>query len=133
MDGIVHKLARRMGSRILVCGMVAAAMLLADGRTRAQDTALPPMGQVDAATMVRSGGIIDESYSYHRQPPIALQPMRSAIEMGCIPQANGWYDYGFPMRSYRWGWFGAERHYPRVIWHQGYYGDCLRTAYRNGY
>ena len=79
-------------------------------------------------TAIRSGGILNESFNYHHP-----QPMRSAIEMGCIPQATGWYNYGFPMQSYRWGYFGAERHYPRVMWHQGYYGDKIRTAYRYAY
>ena len=80
-------------------------------------------------TAIRSGGILNESFNYHHP-----QPMRSAIETGCIPQATGWYNYGFPMQSYRWGYFGAERHYPRpVMWHQGYYGDKIRTAYRYAY
>jgi hypothetical protein len=77
---------------------------------------------------IRSGGILNESFDYHHP-----QPMRSAIELGGIPHATGWYNYGFPMRSYRWGYFGAERHYPRVMWHQGYYGDKVRTAYRYAY
>ena len=92
--------------------------------TCAQEAVAPP-AQYGGATSIRSGGVIEDSYYYHH-----LGPMRSAIEAGGIPQANGWYEYGFPMRSYRWGSFGAERHYPRVIWHDGYYGDCIRTAYR---
>ncbi|HEX4412568.1 MAG TPA: hypothetical protein VH107_03000 [Lacipirellulaceae bacterium] len=72
----------------------------------------------------RAGGVVEDSYYYHR-----LGPMRSAIEAGGIPQANGWYEYGFPMRSYRWGWFGAERNCPRVVWHDGYYGNCIRASY----
>ena len=84
---------------------------------------------------LRNGGVLERSYYYHRQQPTAgtLQPMRSAIEAGCIPQANGWYNYGFPVQSYRYGWFGAERHDPRWFWTKGYYGDEIRTAYRRSY
>ena len=78
--------------------------------------------------MNRSGGIVADSYYYHH-----VQPMRSAIELGGIPQATGYYNYGFPMQSYRWGWFGAERNYPYVYWHDGYYGTCFRNSYHSGY
>ena len=37
------------------------------------------------------------------------------------------------MSTYRWGWFGAERYYPRVGWRSDYNGDCVRFAYRYGY
>ncbi len=105
-------------------GLSVAVVLGIAAVLRAQDVGGPP-AQYGGATTFRSGGVIEDSYYYHH-----LGPMRSAIEAGGIPQANGWYEYGFPMQSYRWGWFGAERHYPRVIWHDGYYGDCVRTAYR---
>jgi hypothetical protein len=90
--------------------------------------ASPNAPTTGGATAMRSGGILNESFDYHHP-----QPMRSAIERGRIPQATGWYNYGFPMQSYRWGYFGAERHYPRVSWHEGYYGDKVRTAYRYAY
>ena len=67
----------------------------------AADEALPPPAPPNAAMDVRSGGVLGESYNYHRQQPLPMQPMRSQIELGGIPQANGWYNYGFPMRSYR--------------------------------
>ena len=50
-----------------------------------------------------------------------------------IRRKGGWYGYGFPVSTYRWGWFGAERYYPRVGWHSDYNGDCVRFAYRYGY
>jgi hypothetical protein len=50
-----------------------------------------------------------------------------------ITPPRGWYRYGFPAERYRWGWFGAGRYYPHVVWHHGYYGDCCRWAYRQGY
>lgn len=72
---------------------------------------------------VRYGGALAESYEYHRQPG----------HVAAHTSPSGWYGYGFPVSSYRWGWFGAERYYPRVTWHCGYYGDSIRWAYRHGY
>jgi hypothetical protein len=125
MDFVLFTTARSYAARLLTCIGVVAAVLVVSGIARAQEERLPPPAQGSAATTIHSGGVIADSYYYHHQGP-----MRSAIEQGGIPQANGWYEYGFPMQSYRWGWFGAERNYPRVIWHDGYYGDCVRTAYR---
>lgn len=117
--------ARRwFASQLRPIGLSATLALCVGGIARAQDAGGQPVPFSTAMT-TRTGGVIEDSYYYHRQGP-----MRSAIEAGGIPQANGWYEYGFPMRSYRYGWFGAERQYPRVIWHDGYYGDCIRTAYR---
>jgi hypothetical protein len=98
------------------------------------EESLPTPPQTSAAETARSGGTVEESYYYHLQHSgVPLEPMRSSIERGGIPQANGWYNYGFPMRSYRYGWFGAERKPPRVYWHQGYYGDKTKVEYQNYY
>jgi len=72
---------------------------------------------------VRSGGVLAESYAYHHQGslPYTIMP------------PGGAYRWGFPVSSYRWGWFGAERYYPRVAWRYDYHGDCIRWAYRYGY
>ncbi len=70
----------------------------------------------------RAGGVMDVSYNYHAQGPNA----------GVRP-ASPWYGWGFPVQTYRWGWFGASRYYPWTYWHEGYYGDCCRYAYRCGY
>lgn len=78
----------------------------------------------------RSGGLLERSFNYRRQPQPQLQEVGAPAGYA---RAGGWYGYGFPVQSYRWGYFGAERNYPRVIWHTGYYGDCVRTAYRYGY
>jgi hypothetical protein len=77
---------------------------------------------------MRSGGVLEESYDYHRQ-----QPMPMATAPRTIEPAGGWYGYGFPVSTFRWGWFGAAHYYPFVWWHDGYYGDCCRYAYRRGY
>jgi hypothetical protein len=71
----------------------------------------------------RSGGVLQESYDYQRgdQAP------------GLISPATGWYHYGFPVSTYRWGWFGAEHYYPTVFCHHGYYDDYCRFGYRCGY
>jgi hypothetical protein len=71
----------------------------------------------------RSGGALQESYDYQR----------GGQQSGLISPATGWYHYGFPVSTYRWGWFGAERYYPTVLWHHGYYDDCCRWGYRCGY
>lgn len=77
---------------------------------------------------IRNGGILDESYGYHRQAQA-----NESVRPGPYPPKGGWYGYGFPVSTYRWGWFGAEHYYPRVGWRSGYNGDCIRFAYRYGY
>lgn len=81
----------------------------------------------NAQSVARSGGLVQHSFDYHRgmaAPTVSREP--SLRQTGA---QSGWYHYGFPIQSYRWGYFGAERHYPRVIWHTTWYGDCTRTAY----
>jgi hypothetical protein len=82
-----------------------------------------PVGQE-----VRSGGVLEESFVYHRQ-----HPNQSAAVAQSVEPAGGWYGYGFPVSTFRWGWFGAAHYYPTVFWHDGYYGDCCRYGYRRGY
>jgi hypothetical protein len=77
---------------------------------------------------IRWGGVLDESHQYHRQAALL-----GTADPHCVAPSTGWYGYGFPVRSFRWGWFGADRYYPRVVWHKGYYGDGRRWAYRCGY
>jgi hypothetical protein len=77
---------------------------------------------------IRNGGVLDDSYGYHRQ----AQAHQSA-RPGPYPPKEGWYGYGFPVTTYRWGWFGAERYYPRVGCRSDYNGDRVRWAYRYGY
>lgn len=74
------------------------------------------------------GGILAESYQYHRRGYAGAPSGHPTIA-----PAEGWYGYGFPASPYRWGWFGASRYYPHVVWHRGYYNDCCRWAYRSGY
>jgi len=146
MDCLSVNTSRVIGSRVLFGALVLGVTLVGGlSQGAGQRLPTPPQSQEPLPTPtqansnslpdLRSGGVIEESYRYHRQPPTAgtLQPMRSCIEAGGIPQANGWYNYGFPMQSYRYGWFGAERHDPRVFWTKGYYSDELRTAYRRSY
>ena len=71
----------------------------------------------------RNGGVLEESYNYQRGGP----------PPGLISPATGWYHYGFPVTTFRWGWFGAEHYYPTVWWHHGYYDDYCRFGYRCGY
>jgi hypothetical protein len=71
----------------------------------------------------RSGGVLQEAYDYQRG---GQQP-------GLISPATESYHYGFPVSTYRWGWFGAEHYYPTVLWHHGYYDEYCRWGYRCGY
>jgi hypothetical protein len=87
------------------------------------DDPLPHAAQTD----MRMGGVLAESFQYHRQGPGTFVPHAT------IAPPNGWYGYGFPVQTYRWGWFGAGRYYPHVFCHRNYYGDCCRWAHRYGY
>jgi hypothetical protein len=81
----------------------------------------------------RAGGVLQESFQYHRQGYGATNLVSPYGPHSTNSPAGGWYGYGFPVQTYRWGWFGAGRYYPRVVWHRGYYDDCCRWAYRQGY
>jgi hypothetical protein len=83
--------------------------------------------RTSAAVELRSGGVLEESFVYHRQPVQAGNTMS-----GAIAPAGDWYGYGFPVKTFRWGWFGAGR-YPHGGWYHGYYGDCCHRSYRRGY
>jgi hypothetical protein len=72
---------------------------------------------------VRAGGVLEESYNYHQQGP----------ENGVAGPLSPWYGWGFPVQTYRWGWFGAQHYYPYTYWHQDYYDNCCRFSYRSGY
>jgi hypothetical protein len=130
---------------LVIVVFLGAASLSAVCRGREESLPTPPQSNVPATqsatpqtqpsaamSQVRpmpqasfhSDGVFDESYFRQMQ-----HPMHSYAEIGGIPQANGWTSYGFPSRSYRWGWFGAQSHYPRVSWRESYYGDKSRVAY----
>jgi len=111
---------------VLGAGTAARAQAVAQRTGHPPATAGPTLyePQVD----VRNGGVLDDSYGYHRQAQ-AYQSVRP----GPYPPKEGWYGYGFPVTTYRWGWFGAERYYPRVGCHSDYNGDRMRWAYRYGY
>jgi hypothetical protein len=121
-ERIVHRATPAIGA-LAVFGMLAIgarATLAAD-----RDDTPPPL---PLRQEIRAGGVIDESYVYHRQ-----QPARMAGAARSIEPAGGWYGYGFPVSTFRWGWFGGAHYYPTVFWHKGYYGDCCRYSYRRGY
>jgi hypothetical protein len=70
---------------------------------------------------VRVGGVLDKAFHYHRQLPYA--------PLATTPR----YAYGFPVPTYKWGWFGAQHYYPRTTSHRGYNGDYWQWAYRRGW
>jgi len=98
------------------------------GACLAYDMDGPPRHSLPMRTEIRSAGVLEESRAYHRQPA-----MPAGSQVRTITPSNGCYRYGFPVQTFRWGWFGAAHYYPRVMWHDGYYGDCCRYAYRCGY
>jgi hypothetical protein len=112
---------------IFVFAACAAAGLPTIG-CLAKSVDLDPPPAYQAQPDVRSGGVLEESFRYHR-----AQPMCPAGATRSVEPAGGWYGYGFPVQTFRWGWFGASHYYPYVWWHDGYYGDCCRYAYRRGY
>jgi hypothetical protein len=105
---------------MLVTGSFVGALI-----ARADEPAWIGPHSAPPQTDVRAGGVLDHSFHYHRQPPAVHEPV--------APPAGNWYGYGFPVETYRWGWFGAGRYYPTVIWHRGYTGHTVRWAYRKGY
>ncbi len=92
--------------------------------------ATPPTNPSMGTQSVRSGGKLEQSYNYHRQSATQPTPVTAAVGSA---RSGGWYHYGFPVESYRWGYFGAERNYPRVMWHTGWYGDHVKTETWHGY
>src|SRR5262245_55743567 len=109
---ICRRAVRRAGAALGVL-VVFGALSFAAGVSQAADSDPPPT--FPPRQEVRSGGVIQESYVYHRQPPARMTSR-------CIEPAGGWYGYGFPVSTFRWGWFGASHYYPTVWWHDGYYG-----------
>ena len=115
--------ARAILSLLFVFGL----MSIAASACRAADSGNMPT-QLPPRPDIRSGGVIEESYIYHRNQPAQVTGAARSVE-----PAGGWYGYGFPVSTFRWGWFGAAHYYPTVFWHEGYYGDCCRYGYRHGY
>jgi len=119
---VVHRATSAVCTLVVIGTLFVVASL-----SRAADGDAAP-SPLPMRTEFRTGGIIEESYAYHRQ-----QPMRMAGAARSVEPAGGWYGYGFPVSTFRWGWFGAAHYYPTVFWHDGYYGDCCRYGYRRGY
>jgi hypothetical protein len=120
-ERVAHRATLAVGT------LVAIGMLfVAAGVCRAANDGGAPQSQ--PRPEFRSGGVLEESYVYHRQPPARMAGAARSAE-----PAGGWYGYGFPVSTFRWGWFGAAHYYPTVFWHHGYYGDCCRYGYRRGY
>jgi hypothetical protein len=119
---VVHRAVSTVGTLLVV-----GAFLAIHGVCHAADGGDAPP-QMAPGPEIRSGGVIEESYVYHRQSPAHATGAARSVE-----PAGGWYGYGFPVSTFRWGWFGAAHYYPTHFWHDGYYGDCCRYGYRRGY
>jgi hypothetical protein len=127
MASQVRRNARRWRSRAAMAAIALCVVGVFVSTSRAvEEQSLAPPQRLNAAD-TRTGGVIAQSYSYHQQGPAA-----AAAPQGALQPAN-WYGYGFPVQTHRWGWFGAGRYYPTVLWHQGFYGDQCRWGYRKGY
>lgn len=121
----------RLAARPFLLGATLQALLLSamcQSVRAAEPPHTDPTHYAPPADM-RRGGALAESYQYHRLGPAAV----SALPHAAYQPSAGAYRYGFPVESYRWGWFGASHYYPRVIWHRGYNGEATRWAYRRGY
>ena len=126
-------MCRRISQRVVQCGSLSLGELvvigmLSTGADVSRAVASDTLSQLPPWQEIRSGGVLEESYVYLRQQPMQLAGAARSVE-----PAGGWYGYGFPVSTFRWGWFGAAHYYPTVFWHDGYYGDCCRHAYRRGY
>ncbi len=117
---------RRVMAAIAICVGFVSLMIECRAAGVVNDSDPPP--RMTEQREIRSGGVIEESYTYHRQPP-----NKSVSAPQSVVPASGWYGYGFPVLTFRWGWFGAAHYYPTHFWHDGYYGDCCRYSYRRGY
>jgi hypothetical protein len=108
--------------------LLILATALARSATASEGVPNPEPGSnaVHSETPPRS--VLEESFRYHRQGNATEK-----VAHPTVAPSGGWYGYGFPVETHRWGWFGAEHYYPRVLWHRGYYGDRCRWAYRRGY
>ena len=113
----------KFSSRVRAAALVGA-FALANCSAQAQSPDGNPFRSDSPLTDERCGGVLAETHAYNRE---------GGPQPGLISPAQGWYHYGFPVSTYRWGWFGAEHYYPTVWCHTGYYRDCYRIAYRCGY
>lgn len=126
---------RVVTNTLMVCALAITFASRAQAAEHADADSIDPLDAPveNPATDVRAGGVLSESFRYHRPGFDEPHSLGSIAPHATIAPADGWYGYGFPVKTYRWGWFGAGRYYPRVVWHRGYYGDCCRWAYRHGY
>ena len=86
---------------------VIGLLSFAGGVCHAADGGDAP-SQMPLHSEIRSGGVLAESYVYHRQSPGQMTCVARSVE-----PAGGWYGYGFPVSTFRWGWFGE---WFSVIW-----------------
>jgi hypothetical protein len=105
---------------------IAAALAASSvqGKELSKATAAPEVAHPEPPPQ----SVLEDSYRYHH-----FGELPGTTPHPTIAPTLGWYRYGFPVQSHRWGWFGAEHYYPRVVWHRGYYGDRCRWCYRRGY
>lgn len=61
-----------------------------------------------------------------------FSPRSPDVRHSVAPRA-GSYGHGVVASPFRWGWFGAGRYDPTVIWHCDYYGKAVRWSHRHGY
>ena len=118
-------ISRRLYGASLWAAWAAALLVFAisSGLVRAEAPLVPVAAPRSEHVDARWGGALERSFTYHRQIEDAAQ----------TPSAEPRYRYGFPVSSYRWGWCGASRYYPTVVWHRGFNGDHKRWASRRGY
>ena len=125
--GFLSRFKLAFGAVVFVLATCTAPRLPSNS-CQATTADIDPLPAHQSQPDVRSGGVLEESYRYH--PAQAMCPTGANRT---IEPAGGWYGYGFPVQTFRWGSFGAAHYYPYVWWHDGYYGDSCRYSYRRGY
>lgn len=70
---------------------------------------------------VQAGAAYAQPVSQPAAPHVAVAPYAGHV------------NHAHQAPTFRWGWFGAEHHYPRVHWHQSYNGDLTRWSEQRRY
>ena len=111
-----------MRHRQLSLGIALAACLVCVARTDAQELLPTPPAESQAAP------------SQHAYARPAYQPYW--LDSGDDPRIapySGHTNQAHRSPTFRWGWFGAEHHYPRVHWHNTYVDDRIRWSTQRRY
>ncbi len=106
--------------------------VLIGGETMRFDHFARNLGYAAVLLAVQAGTACAASPASQPQPTSLAAPNSAAPNVVVAPYA-GHVNHAHRVPTFRWGWFGAEHHHPRVHWHQGYNGDLVRWAEQRRY